>query len=104
MGRNWPRLREDFPDFQLVLYDDETDTMLGRGQTVPFCWNGRPNDLPDGVEGVLQRVFEGDGGEPTTLSAMVAVVDPRHQGRGLSQLIISGMRDVAARCGLNALV
>src|SRR4029077_16527347 len=77
----------------------------GRGQTVPFRWNGRRNDLPDGVEGVMHRVFEeGGGGEPTTLSALVAVVDPRSRGRGLSPLIIGGMRDVAARYGLNALV
>jgi GNAT superfamily N-acetyltransferase len=105
LNRNWPRLREDFPDFQLVLYDEETDTIMGRGQTVPFRWNGRRNDLPDGVEGVMHRVFEeGGGGEPTTLSALVAVVDPRYRGRGLSPLIIGGMRDVAARYGLNALV
>ncbi len=105
LNRNWHRLREDYPDFQLVLYDDETDTIMGRGQTVPFRWNGRRNDLPDGVEGVMQRVFEeGDGGEPTTLSALVAVVDPRYRGRGLSPLVIGGMRDVAARYGLNALV
>jgi len=103
-GTYWRNLREEFPDFQLLLYDDETDTLLGRGQTVPFRWNGRRNDLPDGVEGVMQRVFDGDGGEPTTLSALVAIVDPRHQGRGLSQLIIGGMCAVAARSGLSALV
>jgi hypothetical protein len=33
-NRHWPRLREEFPDFQLVLYDEEEDTLLGRGQTV----------------------------------------------------------------------
>jgi GNAT superfamily N-acetyltransferase len=105
LNRHWARLRDEYPDFQLVLYDDESDTLLGRGQTVPFRWNGRRSDLPDGVEGVMQRVFEAAaGGEPTTLSALVAVVDPRHQGRGLSPLIIGGMRDVAARYGLESLV
>lgn len=103
-NRHWPRLREEFPDFQLILYDDETDTVLGRCQTVPFRWNGRRNDLPDGVEGVMQQVFEQDRGEPNTLSALVAIVDPRHQGRRLSPLILGAMRDVAGRYGLQALV
>jgi hypothetical protein len=104
LNRNWHRLREEFPELQLVLYDDEADAVVGRGQTVPFRWDGSWGDLPDGVEGVFERVFEGDGGEPTTLSAVVAVLDPRHQGRRLSSLVIEGMRAAAALAGLDALV
>jgi GNAT superfamily N-acetyltransferase len=101
----WRRVRREFPEFQLVLYDDETDTLVGRGQTIPFRWDGTWEDLPDGVDGVVRRVLErGAGGEPTTLSALVAVVDPRYQGRGLSALIIEGMRGLAAEHGLDALV
>src|SRR5207244_7269262 len=59
--------------------------------------------LPDGVDGVLRQVFE-EGGEPTTLSALVAVVGKPFQGRGLSRRIIEGMRAVAARHDLDALV
>src|SRR5438105_13313970 len=100
LNRDWHRLREEYPDFQLVLYDDETDTMLGRGQTLPFHWDGAWEDLPDGVDGVFRRVFEeGGGGEPTTLCAIVAVIGPQFQGRGLSRLIIEGMRAAAARHG-----
>jgi hypothetical protein len=99
----WRRVWREFPDFQIVLYDEETDTLVGRGQTIPFRWNGNPEDLPDGVDGVVRRVF-GAGGEPTTLSALVAVIDPRFQGRGLSGLVIEGMRAIAARHGLDALV
>jgi GNAT superfamily N-acetyltransferase len=99
----WSRVRREFPDFQLVLYDEDMDTLVGRGQTIPFRWDGTFDDLPNGVDGVVRRVFEA-GGEPTTLSALVAVVDPRYQGRGLSSLIIEGMRSVAAEQGLDALV
>jgi GNAT superfamily N-acetyltransferase len=102
--RYWPSFASArFPEFQLILYDDASDAILGRGQTTPFRWDGSPADLPDGVDGVLRRVYE-EGGEPTTLSALVAVVDPAQQRRGLSRLIIEGMRDVAARRGLDALV
>ena len=32
---HWNRVRREFPDLQLVLYDDDTDTLVGRGQTIP---------------------------------------------------------------------
>jgi GNAT superfamily N-acetyltransferase len=99
----WRRVRREFPEFQLVLYDDGADRVAGRGQTIPFRWDGAWEDLPNGVDGVVRRVFQA-GGEPTTLSALVAVVDPRYQGRGLSSLIIEGMRGVAAEHGLDALL
>jgi GNAT superfamily N-acetyltransferase len=99
----WPRLRHDFPDFQLVLYDEDADVVLGRCQSVPFRREGGWDELPDGVEGVLRQAFD-LGGEPTTLSALVAVLDPGQQGRGLSRLLLEGMRDAAARRGLDALV
>lgn len=104
LNRHWQRLYEDFLDFQLLLYDEEADALLGRGHSIPFRWDGTFEGLPDGVEGVFDRVFEEDGGPPTTLSAVAAVLDPRSQGRGLSGLIIEGMRAAAARAGLDALV
>jgi hypothetical protein len=33
--RYWPRLREELPELQLLLYDEERDAVVGRGQTVP---------------------------------------------------------------------
>jgi len=104
LNRHWHRLREDFLDFQLVVYDEEADVLVGRGHSIPFPRDGGWDELPDGVEGVFDRVFEEGGGEPTTLSAVAAVVDPGHQGRGLSSLVIEGMRTAAARAGLDALV
>jgi GNAT superfamily N-acetyltransferase len=104
LNRHWHRLREDFLDFQFVVYDEEADVLVGRGHSIPFPRDGGWDELPDGVEGVFDRVFEEGGGEPTTLSAVAAVVDPRHQGRGLSRLVIEGMRTAAARAGLDALV
>ena len=77
--------------------------MLGRCQSVPFRREGGWDELPDGVEGVLRQAFD-VGGEPTTLSALVALLDPRRQGRGLSRLLLEGMREAAGRHGLDALV
>ena len=104
LNRHWHRLREDFLDFQLVVYDEERDVLVGRGHSIPFPWDGRAEGLPDGVEGVFDVVFEDAAGPPTTLSAVAAVLDPEAQGRGLSGLIIKGMSAAAARAGLDALV
>lgn len=99
----WDRLYEELPEFQLVLVDDEGGEVLGRGNTIPFEWDGSIAGLPAGVDGVLERGFEG-GKTPNTLSALVAIVAPEHQGRGLSAVVIEGMRAVAARHSLGSLV
>ena len=102
--RYWPALRREIPELQLVLYDEEADAVVGRGQTVPTSWDGTVEGLPEGVDDVLERWFEGRVPRPTTLSVLVAVVDPRRQGEGLSYRIIEGMRELARRNGLDALI
>ena len=99
----WDRLYDELPEFQLVLVDDEDGQVLGRGNTIPFQWDGSVPGLPAGVDGVLERGFEG-GGTPNALSALVAIVAPEQQGRGLSAVVIEGMRAVAAHQGLRSLV
>jgi GNAT superfamily N-acetyltransferase len=99
----WPLLHERLPDFQLILYDSETDTVLGRGCTIPVAWDGRSESLPGGVVDVLVEGFA-DGATANVLCALVAVVDPRQQGRGLSGYIIGGMAEAAGRAGLECLI
>jgi hypothetical protein len=99
---HWPKLREELPELQLVLYDDERDLVVGRGQTIPASTGDR---LPGGVDDLLERYF-GDRArdDPDVLSALVAIVDRRRQGEGLSALLIEGMRRVAAAAGLASLI
>jgi hypothetical protein len=99
---HWHRLREELPDLQLVLYDEEQDVVVGRGQTIPTT---ERDGLPGGVDDMLDRWFGGGPrGEPDVLSALVAIVDPGRQGGGLSGMIIEGMRAAAGRAGLPALI
>jgi GNAT superfamily N-acetyltransferase len=102
--RYWAGMRRDHPELQLVLYDDETDTVLGKGQTVPVAWDGTLEGLPGGVDDALEHWFGGDRGEATALSAVVAMVAASHQGRGLSKLIIEAMAGAAGRAGLGCLI
>ena len=99
VGRYWQRLSTELPDFQLVLYDDELDSVIGEGRTVPFAWKG----LPDGIDDVLVQGFEARG-RRSALSALVAIVDPARQGEGLSRLLIEGMRRLAREHALDFLV
>ncbi len=98
----WPRLSEELPELQLVLYDDERDLVVGRGQTIPASAG---DGLPAGVDDLLERYFGGGPREqPDVLSALVAIVDRRRQGEGLSALLVEGMRRVAAAAGLASLI
>jgi hypothetical protein len=99
---HWHRLRAELPELQLVLYDEEHDVVVGRGQTVPASTAA---GLPGGVDDMLERCFgSGPRDEPDVLSALVAIVDPVRQGEGLSASIIEGMRRVAAAAGFRELI
>ena len=102
---NWGAMRERFAHLQVVLFDaDDGERPIGRGQTMPVRWDGTLDGLPGGVDdATLQAVALADG-EADTLSAMVASLDPRVRGQGLSRLIIDGMRRAAAAAGLKALI
>ena len=99
--RYWHRLRPEFPELQLVLWDDERDVVVGHGRTLPAR---AAEGLPGGVDDVLETWFGGDRPEPDVLSALVAVVDRGRQGEGLSSLLIEAMRDLARRHGFPALI
>ena len=60
--------------------------------------------LPGGVDDALEAWFGGSRPEPDVLSALVAVVDRRRQGQGLSAVLIRAMVDVARRHGFPALI
>jgi GNAT superfamily N-acetyltransferase len=105
VNANWGAMRERFSHLQIVLFDaDDGECPIGRGQTLPVRWDGTLEGLPGGVDdATLQAVALADG-EADTLSAMVASLDPRVRGQGLSRLIIDGMRRAAAAAGLKALI
>jgi len=106
VGQHWNGLTRHFPDCQLYLLDDQTDTLVGVGNTVPIAWNGTVDGLPGGVDEVLTRAIGQFDAQPaaTTLCALQAALLPGNTGQGLSTLIIRAMRDVAAKRGLSGLI
>jgi GNAT superfamily N-acetyltransferase len=101
LGRHWPRLFDDFADWQFVVCDS-FDRVVAAGQSVPFVWDGAPADLPASMAAVLERAVNAraEGRRPTALSALAALVDPRHRGQGLSRVILETMRGMATRWNL----
>jgi hypothetical protein len=100
--RHWGKLREQLPDLQLVLWDEEPDLVVGHARTMPAR---EAEGLPGGIDDILETWF-GDGPrlEPDVLSAMVAVVSRSRRGEGLSRMLIEGMRDLARREGFASLI
>jgi hypothetical protein len=99
--RFFPKLYERFRDFQFVLYDPDTDTVLGEGCSIPIRWDGKTETLPEGVH-VLESGFAES--KPNVLCALMAVVDARYQGQRLSGLIVAGMVAAASRAGFECLI
>ena len=103
-NRLWHVMRERFPQFQLVLFDADSERMLGRGQTMPVRWDGTAAGLPGGVDDAVEQGAALADGEADTLCAIVAVLDPAARGRRLSSLVIDAMRSAAAAAGMKALI
>jgi GNAT superfamily N-acetyltransferase len=100
--RHWGKLRTELPELQLVLWDAERDAVVGHARTMPAR---EADGLPGGIDDVLETWFgEGERPEPDVLSAMVAVVDARRRGEGLSRLLIEEMRQLAGRAGFSSLI
>ncbi len=100
--RHWGKLRQELPELQLVLWDEERDLVVGHARTLPAR---EADGLPGGVDDMLETWF-GDRPrpEPDVLSAMVAVVDRSRHREGLSRLLIEAMRDLAGRAGFRSLI
>jgi hypothetical protein len=100
------RVYDTFPQYQVVLLD-QAGKIVACGNTIPVTWDGTVEGLWDeGWDAALQLGVENyyAGIAPTTLSAIQVVIDKDHLGSGLSSQVLKGMRDAAARGGLDSLI
>jgi hypothetical protein len=98
------RLMREFADYQVLLVD--RDRLLGAGQSAPFHWDGAPSGLPSGWDEVFaQAMADRDAGRTPTASAALGItMAGEARGRGLSHLLLRGLRDVATDHGLTDLL
>jgi hypothetical protein len=89
-NRYWNRLYLDFPEYQFVLEED--GHVIAEGNCVPV--KGMPLQWRDAIRNAWE-----DGGEPDRVSALAIIIGAEHRGRGLSELMLAHMKEVAAQVG-----
>jgi GNAT superfamily N-acetyltransferase len=101
---HWESLFDRYGELQLLLLDG--DEVAGVANAIPLRWDGSVEDLPGGVDGLLLRAQDERrrGLPPTAVSALLAVVSPESRGRGLSRMLLEGMRAAGAAQGLRPLL
>ena len=60
LGQYWPSLFSTFSSFQ-ILFADADNRVLAVGHTIPFVWNGTTEDLPPGIDQVLEDTHRSVG-------------------------------------------
>ena len=100
LNRYWAGLTKHLPEFQFHLVEDGEP--IARGRAIPLRWDGTLDDLPDGIDGAIARGT--DEGGANVLCALLIAVARSEQSRGLSQLALEAMTDIARRNGLRELI
>lgn len=95
--RYWDRLFSEFAKYQLVLL--EGDKVIGASHGIPLKWVGALEDLPEGWDAAVERAFRGkdEGSKPSAVVGLSLVILPEYQGRNLSRMLLSTMKDLAKR-------
>lgn len=85
-NRYWGRLYDDFPECQFVLEEDGRP--IAEGNCVPV--KGMPLQWRDAIRNAWE-----DDGEPDRVCALAIIIAPSEQGRGLSEVMLRHMKEVA---------
>ena len=100
-------LRQNHPELQFGLWDNESDTLAAFANSLAFQWDGRIEDLPNGgIDWALIKSYEdAEAGRTPNLQCAVQIVIPKsRQGSGLSTLAVRTMIEIGKKRGLKALV
>jgi hypothetical protein len=106
LNHYWNQLYTTFPGWQFVLFDTAAGQVLAEGHTIPVAWDGTDAGLGPGIDASLAAGFalRAAGGIPSAVCALAAGIPPRHQGRGLSPIMLRAMAGLAADAGLAHLI
>lgn len=104
-GEYWMRYIEGRKDCQRLLL--QGDEILGIVNTMPIRLDEGLNSLTDeGWDWALRKSVEDHeaGRTPNALFGVQVVINPKHQGKGLSSVAVGVMRTIAADLGLTQIV
>jgi hypothetical protein len=99
------RVRAWFPEWNVTLVDAE-ENPVATGWGIPVRWDGTVAGLPAGYTDATIRAVEGRdrGTAADTFVICGAVVAGRLKGRGLAGRLLTVLRDIAVRGGLDRVI
>ena len=102
----WGPLCDELPEFQAVVVDQESGSIVAEVHTGPLMWDGIDEHLPSGIDEVIRSVIAGrrDRRPTNTLCAMAAEIAPSAQGTGLAAVGVQAMLDMARARGYGHLI
>jgi GNAT superfamily N-acetyltransferase len=97
------RIQSRFPTYDITVV--EGDQVVAGGWGVALRWDHTLTDLPTGYDDALVRSFSSDDDSSfNTLSLMAIAVSPDFQGKGLSTLVITSLRERARLGKLSGMI
>lgn len=97
----WAEMRKCYPHYQLCLCSDKE--VIGMGNSLPIYWSGQTEELPVKWTDTLIRGVENK--EPAnTLAAVNIAIHPDAQRNGLSQRLLSELKNLAVQQGFKKMI
>jgi GNAT superfamily N-acetyltransferase len=103
----WDDLFERFPSHQFAMLEGSSKEVVGIANSVPLAWDLALGDLPDGGwDWALAKSVEdhASGLVPNLMCAIQIAIAPSFQRKGLSNLFLDRMRELARSKGFDTLV
>jgi GNAT superfamily N-acetyltransferase len=103
--RYWGELFATFAEYQYLLCDDD-GSLIAAGHAIPLVWDGSMAGLPGGWDAALEAGFQDyeQGRVPNTLCPLSIVISPASQGKGISEMMLRMMKEIAITDGLKQLI
>lgn len=102
----WEKLEKYFPDFQLLLLDENED-VIGSINTIPFFWDRPISELPDeGWDWMLEKGVLGHENNlaPNFLGGLQVIVRKNYLGKGYSKWLIERGKQRMKEAGFDHLL
>ncbi len=106
-NKYWGDLYHDFPEYQFILTEPGSDTIVACGNSIPILWESDFKELPDeGWDWALEKGIEDGraGRSPNVLCALQIVVPEPFRKLGISTQAVRAMRQIGRTHNLETMI
>jgi GNAT superfamily N-acetyltransferase len=82
VNRLFDRVIAEYAEFQFYVWNDEREEVVGVGNAIPAAWDGEIASFPDGVDEVVEALFDEGCPTPNVLCALQVLIAPKYRGQG----------------------